>query len=526
MSLEQAVVQLEQTNAALQEEVVRFRDAAMGLNAVYSTTTEGRQNTADGKYFSVPGGGAYMRLYRRTGSSASLIAEYPSRESMVAAINEATADAEARANAAADRAEVYADNKEFVTLERFRKQATLDLDFGAGDYSVDDGDKVRSTNATDLLTVERATPKWVEGPTGKLREVPPNTIAREWRNGVPQGALIEVSRTNLLLWSEDFTQGKSLTRAGLDVISTSTPIEGLSEAAYVYGNDDTSYNAVRDTSDINDPESYSHYAFVKAAGAGFAFIQHRISGYAAVFDLSSAEVVFQNGSLSNVYIEPMSGGWFKIGASFLNAPEDTFRHTYIGPSIDGSLDGYDDPERGILVAALQKEKNFTPSSYIPTTDSPATRADDNVSRTLGGEFNPSEGTMYLDRGGVLVGNKFSIAIGSETGAYLALDYNSSVIAYFVPFVGQIPGFNSNPNAPHKYAASWQVLGPDSVRLIVARDGGVVINEVYAGDTSTIAEWNKLSVNDRLGSFRRNGEYRDVALLPRALSEQELIELTS
>lgn len=88
MSLEQAVVQLEQTNAALQEEVVRFRDAAMGLNAVYPTITEGRQNTADGKYFSVPGNGAYMRLYRRTGSSSELIAEFPDRDELNSVIDQ------------------------------------------------------------------------------------------------------------------------------------------------------------------------------------------------------------------------------------------------------------------------------------------------------------------------------------------------------------------------------------------------------------------------------------------------------
>ncbi|MDW0357718.1 hypothetical protein Q8G38_00140 [Halomonas venusta] len=82
MSLEQAVVQLEQTNAALQEEVVRFRDAAMGLNNIWPTITEGRQNTADGKYFSVPGNGAYMRLYRRNGSSSSLIADFPDRNAV------------------------------------------------------------------------------------------------------------------------------------------------------------------------------------------------------------------------------------------------------------------------------------------------------------------------------------------------------------------------------------------------------------------------------------------------------------
>ncbi|NYT74256.1 hypothetical protein HZU72_17740 [Halomonas sp. QX-2] len=79
MSFEQAVVNLEQTNAALQEEVVRFRDAAMGFNAVYPTITEGRQAVDDGKYFSVPGGGAYMRLYRRQGTSSELIAEFPDR---------------------------------------------------------------------------------------------------------------------------------------------------------------------------------------------------------------------------------------------------------------------------------------------------------------------------------------------------------------------------------------------------------------------------------------------------------------
>ena len=88
MSFEQAVVQLEQTNAALQEEVIRFRDAAMGLNAIYPTITEGRQAVSDGKYFSVPGGGAYMRLYRRQGSSAQLIAEFPDRAELNSVIDQ------------------------------------------------------------------------------------------------------------------------------------------------------------------------------------------------------------------------------------------------------------------------------------------------------------------------------------------------------------------------------------------------------------------------------------------------------
>ena len=79
MSAEQDLANANVKISELVVEVQRFRDAVMGISSVYPTITEGRQNTADGKYFSVPGAGAYMRLYRRSGSSSSLIAEFPDR---------------------------------------------------------------------------------------------------------------------------------------------------------------------------------------------------------------------------------------------------------------------------------------------------------------------------------------------------------------------------------------------------------------------------------------------------------------
>lgn len=74
--------------AELIKEAQRWRDASAGLNAVYPTVTEGRQSVADGKYFSVPGNGAYMRLYRRQGSSAELIAEFPDRNELNSVIDQ------------------------------------------------------------------------------------------------------------------------------------------------------------------------------------------------------------------------------------------------------------------------------------------------------------------------------------------------------------------------------------------------------------------------------------------------------
>lgn len=77
MSAEQELANANVQISTLISEVTRWRDASAGLNSIYPTITEGRQSVGDGKYFSVPGNGAYMRLYRRQGSSAELIAEFP-----------------------------------------------------------------------------------------------------------------------------------------------------------------------------------------------------------------------------------------------------------------------------------------------------------------------------------------------------------------------------------------------------------------------------------------------------------------
>jgi|GEM_PF-2317546 hypothetical protein len=82
MSYEQAVVNLQETNAELVKAVNRVRDAAMGMNRMYSSTSAGVAAVQDGEYFVVPGGGVYQRLYQRSGGSASLIAEYPDKDQL------------------------------------------------------------------------------------------------------------------------------------------------------------------------------------------------------------------------------------------------------------------------------------------------------------------------------------------------------------------------------------------------------------------------------------------------------------
>ena len=98
------VQNLVETNSALVTEVSRVRDSAMGLLRLYPTITAGREASAIGQYFSVPGNGAFVRLYQKTSASQQdLIAEYPTIDVFEGALTQAQQDAD-RSTTEADRA--------------------------------------------------------------------------------------------------------------------------------------------------------------------------------------------------------------------------------------------------------------------------------------------------------------------------------------------------------------------------------------------------------------------------------------
>lgn len=534
MSLEQAVVQLEQTNAALQEEVVRFRDSAMGFFNIYPTITAGRQAVADGAYFSVPGNGAYMRLYRRQGSSASLIAEYPSRESMVDAINEATADAEARADAAADRAEVYADNKGFVALERFRKQATLDLDFGAGDYSLDDGDKLRTTNADDLLTVERATPKWVEGPNGKLREVPPNTIAREWRNSVPQGVLIESSATNLLLWSEDFSKANWAKLKSTTTSSVSeSPNGSLTADKLIEDLTEGEHYVEQEVSSFPSSGTFTFSVFAKA-GEHTSLRFRPVHVGANQGDTSNINFILEEGrvggglsgseAVKSASIRKMGNGWYLCSATIeVTGTVTSLRHRIQLLSGESPTSYQGDGQSGVYIWGAGLEIGSTATSYIPTTDSPVTRAADKVYRDLGGEFNASEVSWLIEED---VGNPSGYLL--EMAA--SLNPNSNRILLRRSSVGyEIYVINEGVSSQLSIPASLD--GAARKVAISIRPTGASVAVAGEPPHSLLAEVPSLAgvgVGQRAGGAGgyAGGAIKQFIGFPRALTAAELQEITA
>lgn len=101
MSVELEVAEFNVKAANLIEEVTRFRDASMGMNNIQPTVEAGVAATAEGKYFTVPGNGVYMTLYRRQGDDAAEIAVFLGS----VALNDVFEAAKAEADRARDSAE-------------------------------------------------------------------------------------------------------------------------------------------------------------------------------------------------------------------------------------------------------------------------------------------------------------------------------------------------------------------------------------------------------------------------------------
>ncbi|MGQ7253989.1 hypothetical protein [Vreelandella titanicae] len=88
MSAEQDLANAVVKMSELVKEVQLWKPVAAGLANIYPTITEGRQNTDDGKYFSVPASGTAFRLYRRQGTSAELISEFPDATAVNAVLDQ------------------------------------------------------------------------------------------------------------------------------------------------------------------------------------------------------------------------------------------------------------------------------------------------------------------------------------------------------------------------------------------------------------------------------------------------------
>lgn len=418
----------------------------------------------------------------------------PSIDELIAAIEDVTTDI---------------DIKEKMLLGLASRQATkpvpsLILDFKTRHYLQGTRRPEKGYGIHDLLTVDRATSKWVYSASGKLTEVPAHEPAYQHDpvTGEPQGLLVEESRTNLLLRSSALSRSDTWIRFN-------DPIVTSDYEAFVPGE-----TATR----------------IQSAGDGQGRIEQVVTVPAgATLTFSFFARLHEDAPDDRVRVLNPSGGYDTITLT-----REMQRYSVTGTMPEGETsytcrfyriaDGMD-----IIVAGVQLEEGHTPSSYIPTGSSSVTRSSDRVFIDLNNEFNRASFTVFsharVNSPDNFRGNLFSLTSRSSSNSITVAQTNTNVARLKTYGHPDVPDtkVSTNLEGYNKVA-----LSVSEGQAYLAGNGKVVPAGFVDGEKmqgiSRLLLSNLRVVNDNYQVVYKN--MVEVRVYPRALTEQELIDLTS
>jgi len=222
--------------------------------------------------------------------------------------------------------------------------------------------------------------------------------------GESLGLLVEESRTNLLLMSEEFDDASYWARmgAGLTVNAINSPTGVQSADFLVPGLAVSEQRLRRDVSGISSNTAYTLSVFAKAGGYNYIAIDHGdyfVADYYTYFDLQNG-VVATNAAGNTPQITDLGNGWYRCSVTrTTTATQTTISARYAAVQSDNVLSFAGDGTSGIYLWGAQLEAGSFPTSYIPTTSSTVTRAAD-VASISGSNFSSwyrqDEGTFFAD----------------------------------------------------------------------------------------------------------------------------------
>lgn len=304
------------------------------------------------------------------------------------------------AQAAIDEAFTEIDRAELI--QTVDDQATINAKFFTGRYSLDDGDRTDSNAATDLFTIATNSPKWVQGPDGLLREVPAGSVAREWRDGVCQGAVVEPQSTRINLYPTQFGNpywikvGATVAENIVIAPNGSTSLDKLVEDL------STGQHRLNFTETVSAGKQYVFSVFLEPAGRENITFS-LFTGFpaaAGIINLQTLEVVIDTGVFSDYGAERLKNGtirfWFSSVASVSGF--NTVGYVGMAPVFSYASRSYTgDGTSGVYVWGAQIEQGLKPTSLILGDETAAvTRLADSITRTTGAEFNADEGTFVIE----------------------------------------------------------------------------------------------------------------------------------
>jgi hypothetical protein len=332
--------------------------------------------------------------------------------------------------------------------------------------------------------------------------------------GESKGLLIEEQRTNLALYSSDFSNwANSSTTCETNVAIAP---DGTLTADKIYATtSNTNHFTFRSCTTAGTVYTWS--AYVKTAGDAYCVIHaHNIN--VSAFQFSTGTFVTTASGVTTA-VQNVGDGWYRISMTYTASSGNV----YIGGSPSTGYTYAGDGYSGIYIWGAQVEAGSFPTSYIKTTSAQATRNADAASMTgtnFSSWYRQDEGTVYAEATGRAIDSTifafddgtsanqihvgfdanairtFCLANGSVESA-LSTSYDGSIVKVAATHSRNDVAFTTNGNTPS--------IDTSQIMPVITQAG--IGRRVYAG------------------AYTMTGTIKKIAYYPTRLTNQELVALT-
>ena len=391
---------------------------------------------------------------------------------------------------------------------------------GVGDF-----DFTRATTATRVNS------------SGLIEEMAINVPRLEYPliDGVVNGCpslLLEPQRTNIVNYSEDFSQGY-WTKNGASVTSGFLSPDGTANAFKLVEDSANSEHFIQAQNISIVSDKYSFTMFAKASeitklrvrGANYFT---NIAG--ADFDLTSKTATNLSTGIDAKIVE-MGNGWFKCTFTSLDngfvGSNGHFRVYLLDDTGSTSYTG--DGTSGVYIWGAMLEQGSYPTSYIPTNGSSVTRNAETCNGAGDADtFNDSEGVLMAEISANETSNasgRRTISLSNETNdnrIYISFDDEYNKLNVFI-IVGTTQIWTSNidisdQNSFNKITVKYK-----------SGDSSIYVNGFLAksfNNTFSSGVFNTLRFQNRGSGEYFYGNTKQIQYYNSALTDSELEQLTS
>ena len=409
------------------------------------------------------------------------------------------------------------------------------LKFGNGNWATKKGSTLAyndlNSNYKPLpFNFSRASKATVINKDGLIEEVGSGQPRVDYKDDSKGALLLEPSRSNLVTYSEDFSQSVWSTWQSTKTLSNNINPKGTNGYYEISHTGSSSDNPNTRLTNVSLNGSYTLSFFIKINQSRYISLSiedyngDRARVYFDTINKTFTTITNVGSPITNTSYSEFSNGWIRISLSvnLLNAVYDEVGIGIYNPS--GSFPSASGEV--ISVFGSQLEQGSYATSYIPTSGSAVTRLAD-VCNNGGNEqvINSTEGVLYFE-GSALADGSVDKRIYIDDGTmnnYVAIGYSrfagniiSEIISGGVLQTVNWGATGVNQTNNNKFALSW---GSGTMKFYV--NGTQTNTESVTSPTGL----NVLEFNTSINTLFMEANVKDVRVYNTTLTDAELQALT-